>query len=79
MICWSRRIVNLTGKTVRNDESGRESPIRDIRRANGRIVLQGAEGERSWILTIREDRGKMWAAVTGDEEAFVISGVCVRP
>ncbi len=40
--------------------------------------IQGVPG-RPWILTIREDSGKMWAAVTGDEEAFVISGVCVRP
>lgn len=71
--------VNLKGMTVRHEESGRQSPIQDVRRTNGRIVLHGSEGERAWVLTIREDGGRMWAAVAGDEEAFVISGVCVKP
>lgn len=60
-------------------EKGRESAIRNVDRANGRMTLSGADGERGWSVLINETTGKMSAATTGDGEGFVIFGQCALP
>jgi len=60
-------------------EKGRESPIQGVGHANVKLVVNGADGERGWIVLIHEDTGTMSAVVSGDGEGFVIFGQCVLP
>jgi hypothetical protein len=60
-------------------QQGKESPIRNVDHANGKMILSGAEGERGWSVLIHEGTGKMSAAVSGDGEGFVIFGQCALP
>lgn len=73
--------VDAKGMKVRNleAEKGRESPIQSVGHANGKLVLNGADGERGWIMVIHEDTGKMSAVVSGDGEGFVVFGQCALP
>ena len=73
--------VDVKAMKVRNleAEKGRESPIQNVGHANGKLLLNGADGERGWIVLIHEDTGKMSAVVSGDGEGFVIFGQCALP
>jgi len=76
--------VDAAGKKLRNlhsnpGEQGKESPIRNVDHANGKMILSGAEGDRGWSVLIHESTGQMSAAVAGDGEGFVIFGQCALP
>lgn len=73
--------VDAKSMKVRNleAEKGRESPIQNVGHANGKLVVNGADGERGWIVVIHEDTGRMSAVVSGDGEGFVVFGQCVLP
>ena len=73
--------VDAKAMTVRNleAEKGRTSPIARVDHANGKMILNGAEAERGWIVEINEETGKMSAVVSGDGEGFVIFGQCALP
>jgi hypothetical protein len=60
-------------------ERPRESPIRNVDHANGKVILSGAEGDRGWILLINETSGTMSATAAGDGEGFVLFGQCALP
>jgi hypothetical protein len=60
-------------------EKPRESAIRNVDHANGKVILSGAEGERGWILLINETSGTMSATAAGDGEGFVLFGQCALP
>jgi hypothetical protein len=60
-------------------QQGKESSIRNVDHANGKMILSGAEGERGWSVLIHEGTGKMSAAVSGNGEGFVIFGQCALP
>lgn len=68
--------IDLKAKTIRAADTGRQSPIKQVDRADGKIILYGSEAERGWVLMIQEKTGKMSASITGDGESFVIFGVC---
>jgi len=73
--------VDTKGMKVRNleTEKGRESPIQAVAHSNGKLVVNGADGERGWIVVINEDTGKMSGVVSGDGEGFVVFGQCALP
>jgi len=71
--------IDLKTKTIRAGNKGRQSPITQVERGAGKIILYGSEADRGWILMIQEKTGKMSASVTGDGESFVIFGVCPMP
>jgi hypothetical protein len=73
--------VDAKGMKVRNleAEKGRESPIQAVAHANGKLVVNGADGERGWIVVINEDTGKLSGVVSGDGEGFVVFGQCALP
>lgn len=60
-------------------EKARETAIRNLDRANNKMILSGAEGERGWTVLINEASGKMSATAAGDGEGFVIFGQCALP
>jgi hypothetical protein len=71
--------VDLKAKTIRAEDNGRRSFIKEIHRADGEISLYGSEAQRSWILIIQEKTGRMSASITGDGLSFVLFGVCPPP
>ncbi|MGH8069115.1 MAG: hypothetical protein ACRERE_28535 [Candidatus Entotheonellia bacterium] len=62
--------------TIRAIEEGRESPIGSLARVNGKLILQGVQGERGWTLMIAEDTGQMSATISGAVEGYIIFGSC---
>ncbi len=50
--------------------------INDFQRMNGKIFLQGIE-VRGWSMVISEPTGKLTLSASGDDEAFVLFGVCI--
>ena len=50
--------------------------IKDSQRMDGKIFLQGIE-VRGWSIVICEETGKLSLTASGDEEAFVLFGVCI--
>ena len=60
-------------------EKPRESVIRNVDHANGKVILSGAEGDRGWILLINEATGAMSVTAAGDGEGFVMFGQCALP
>lgn len=54
----------------------RVSPIRNLERADGRIVLQGVEGGRAFSFMIDEESGALTAAVARDGVGVVVFGNC---
>ena len=54
----------------------RVSPIRNLERADGRIVIQGVEGGRAFSFLIDEESGALTAAVARDGIGVVVFGNC---
>ena len=76
--------VDIAALKLRNLEAdtgpqAKESAIRNVDHANGKMILSGAEAERGWSVLIHESTGKMSATVSGDGEGFVIFGQCALP
>jgi hypothetical protein len=53
-----------------------ETRIKDFQRMDGKMFLQGSE-VRGWSMVISEQTGKMSLTASGDDEAFVLFGVCI--
>jgi len=54
----------------------RSAEIVNLDRKNGRIVLQGVQGDRAFTLVIAEDTGLMSASVTFDGFNIGVFGAC---
>jgi hypothetical protein len=50
--------------------------IQNVKKHEGRTILQGAERGRGWSLLITHSTGEISGAVADDETAFVIFGAC---
>ena len=68
------------------DGSQKISPIVNLEKIDGKVILQGAEdgieGVRDglgWSLAIDENNGKMVLTASGDAVAFVMFGACTLP
>jgi hypothetical protein len=53
-----------------------ETRIKNFERMDGKIFLQGIE-VRGWSIVISEETGKLTLTASGDDEAFVLFGVCI--
>ena len=53
-----------------------ETRIKNSQRMDGKIFLQGIE-VRGWSIVICEETGKRSLTASGDDEAFVLFGVCI--
>ena len=68
--------VDVMAMAIRSEEQKRESPIKTVEHMNGKLILQGTQGERGWTMLIVEDSGRMSATVTADGEGFIVFGAC---
>jgi hypothetical protein len=71
--------VDVKALKVHSEDTGRESPIKTVERLDGKMVLQGTQGERGWTLMVSEKTGKMSGTITADGEGFIVFGVCTTP
>src|SRR5262245_11248483 len=68
--------VDVKAQKVHSEEAGRASPITNIERLNGTMVLHGAQAGRGWMMTVSEETGKMSAAISSAGEGWLIFGAC---
>lgn len=72
-------LVDLAGKKLSTTPASGEdrvTPIRNMERADGRIILQGVERGRAFSLLIDEASGALTAAVARDGVGVVVFGNC---
>jgi hypothetical protein len=70
--------VDLKAMTVRAVQENRESAINTVNRVNGKMILQGVQGQLGWTLIIAEDSGQMAATIAGAIEGYIIFGSCTQ-
>jgi len=71
--------INVKKKTISaTEEFERDvvTKIKNIKRTEGRLILQGVEQGRGWSLSLSETTGKMVMTASGDGEGFVVFGEC---
>lgn len=71
--------IDVQRKLLSSVDGARTSPIAQNQRTNGRVMLQGMQGQRVWGAVINEQSGRMWATVGEDDGAIVLSGTCIAP
>ena len=71
--------VDLKAMKVHAEGTGRESPIRNLERLNGHIIIQGCQNGRGWTMTIAEETGRMSSTISTSDEGFIIFGACAVP
>jgi hypothetical protein len=68
--------VDFKAMTIRAVEENRESAIKTVDRVNGKMILQGVQGQLGWTMIIAEDSGQMSATIAGATEGYIIFGSC---
>jgi hypothetical protein len=68
--------VDFKTMTIRAVEANRESAIKTVDRVNGKMILQGVQGQLGWTMIIAEDSGQMSATIAGAIEGYIIFGSC---
>ena len=71
--------IDVQNRLLSSVDGARTSPIAQVNRTNGRLMLQGMQNERVWGVVINERSGRMWATVGEDDGAIVLSGACIAP
>ena len=71
--------VDLTGRTLSTTRASgtlRSTPIKQIEKLDGIIVLQGSEGGRAFSFVITEETGVIAAAVAREGFTISVFGAC---
>jgi hypothetical protein len=68
--------VDFKTMTIRAVEENRESGIKTVDQMNGKMILQGVQGQLGWTMIIAEDSGQMSATIAGAMEGYIIFGSC---
>ncbi|MCK5795146.1 MAG: hypothetical protein KAH12_10585 [Anaerolineales bacterium] len=50
--------------------------IKRVEMADRQLILQGAENQRVWSMTVTSETGKMSASVSGEAYGFLLFGAC---
>lgn len=59
---------------IREDE--RSTPILGMEKTDANLILQGAQNDRGWSMTISKDDGEAVISVAGDRTGFIVFGAC---
>ena len=77
--------VDVAKKVIQDKKAGegRKTTIESVKRVDGKLILQGAEGGRpdvrdgfGWTVAIMEDSGQMAMSASGDMTAISAFGAC---
>jgi hypothetical protein len=71
--------VDVKGMRIHNTETNRESPIKTVEHANGKLLMSGSQSERAWVVIVNENTGRMSGVVSADAEGYVMFGQCALP
>lgn len=71
--------VNLRERLVSNLDGRRTSPIGNVQRENGLLLLQGVQNARVWGFVVDEQTGALSVTITDADGALVASGACTAP
>jgi hypothetical protein len=72
-------VVDLDEKMLKTTEASGENrvtPIKNLERAGGQILLQGAEAGRAFSFVITEATGRLSVAVAAQGQAVAVFGAC---
>lgn len=66
-----------TVSTTRHHKVARVTEISNVdHHPNGRMSIQGHDGDYSWSMIISEESGSMSLAVSGEDIGFLVFGAC---
>lgn len=68
-----QRMVSAVGR------DSRSSPIEQVDRRDGRLILHGGQNGRAWSVLITEDTGALSATVLDEGGALALFGACTVP
>jgi hypothetical protein len=71
--------VNIPQRLLSSLDGARTSPIVNVQRSNGQLMLQGMQNERVWGAVIEEESGRMSATASEADGAFVLIGMYIVP
>jgi hypothetical protein len=71
--------IDVQKKVLTSADGSRTSPIAQVQRTEGRLMLQGMQGVRIWGAVINEQTGQMSAVIGDADGAIVIAGACIVP
>ena len=71
--------VNIPQKVLSSIDGARTSPIANVQRTNGRLMIQGTQNERAWSAVIDEGTGQMMATVNENDGVLVLAAACIAP
>jgi hypothetical protein len=71
--------VDAARRLLATVDGARTSPIGEVQRLDGHLMIQGMQEQRVWGLVIDETTGAMSATVAEAAGAIVLSGACVVP
>jgi hypothetical protein len=61
------------------DASGQTAPIHELAQVDGRLLMHGGQGGRSWSAVIEGESGRLSAGVVDHEGGFLVFGACTTP
>jgi hypothetical protein len=71
--------INVPQRQLSSVDGARTSPITNVQRMNGQLMIQGMQNERVWGAVIDEASGRMSATAGEADGAFVLIGTCIAP
>ena len=71
--------VEVPQRRLSSMDGTRTSPITNVQRNNGKLMIQGMQNERVWGAVIDESSGRMSATSGEADGAFVLIGTCIAP
>ena len=69
-------VANKRLSTTKASGLNRTSPIDNLKRVNGQVVMQGVENERAYSIVISDSTGEMSAAVAASGCNVTVFGAC---
>src|SRR5262245_52680398 len=58
--------IDVPRRLLSSVDGARTSPIAQVNRTNGRLMVQGMQNQRVWGAVINEQTGRMWATIGED-------------
>ena len=71
--------VNVPQRLLSSLDGTRSSPIANVQREEGRLMVQGMQGGKVWGIAIDEGSGQMAATVGEADGGTVLAGACTVP
>jgi hypothetical protein len=71
--------VNVPQRLLSSLDGARSSPIANVQRESGQLMLQGIQNGKVWGLSIDERSGQMAATVGEADGGMVLAGACTVP